>query len=97
MRPLRRALAWAFRNRRTGRVTVVQWPNIPLATWLVATVIQLAFRSNTLVSSVASAAGSAALALWAAIEIGWGVNPFRRGLGSVVLILEVVSALRRVG
>jgi hypothetical protein len=97
MPPLRRTLLWLFRNRNTGRLTVVQLPNIPLATYLFATVLHIVFRSNTAVSTVVAAVASAAIAVWAVLEIVWGVNPFRRGLGSVVLILVVVSALRHTG
>jgi hypothetical protein len=94
MPKLRRVFFWLFRNRNTGRLTVVQLPNIPLAAYLSATVVHVVFRSNTAVSTVVAAVASAALAVWAVLEIAWGVNPFRRGLGSVVLILVVVSALR---
>jgi hypothetical protein len=97
MRTPRRAFLWVFRNRTSGRITVVQWPNLPLAAWLLATVIQLAFRSSSAVSAVAAALGSAALAVWALAEIAWGVNPFRRSVGSAVLIALVVSALRHIG
>jgi hypothetical protein len=91
---LRRTVLWLFRNRTTGRLTVVQWPNIPLAAYLLATVIHIIARSDTAISTVVAAVASGALAIWAVLEIGWGVNPFRRGLGSVVLILVVVSAVR---
>ncbi len=76
---------------------MVQWPNIPLAAYLLATVIHRAFRSGTAGSTVVAAVGSAALVIWAVLEVAWGVNPFRRGLGSVVLILVLVSALRHMG
>jgi hypothetical protein len=88
---LRRTFVWLFRSRTTGRFTVVQWPNVALAAYLLATVIHVVFRSSTVFAVVASVA----LATWAVLEIGWGVNPFRRGLGSVVLVLVVVSALRQ--
>jgi hypothetical protein len=97
MPTLSRSLLWMFRNRRTGRLTVVQWPNIPLAAYLLATAIHIVFRSSTVVSTVVAVVASVALAIWAVLEIAWGVNPFRRGLGSVVLILVVVSALRHTG
>jgi hypothetical protein len=97
MPTLRRTLLWLFRNRNTGRLTVVQWPNIPLAAYLLAAAIHIVFRSSTVVSTVVAAVASAALAIWAVLEIAWGVNPFRRGLGSLVLILVVVSALRHTG
>jgi hypothetical protein len=94
MPTLRRTFLWLFRSRKTGRITVVQWPNISLAAYLLATVIHLVIRSGTAASTVVAAVASAALAIWAVLEIAWGVNPFRRGLGSVVLILVIVSALR---
>lgn len=37
--------------------------------------------------------GTLALVAWAAAEIGWGVNPFRRALGTVVLVGMVASLL----
>ena len=76
---------------------MVQWPNIPLAAYLLATAIHIVFRSSTAVNTVVAALASAALAIWSVLEIASGVNPFRRGLGSVVLILVVVSALRHTG
>lgn len=97
MATLRRAFLWLFRSRKTGRITVVQWPNIPLAAYLLATAGHLVFRSTSAASTVLATVASAALAIWAVLEIAWGVNPFRRGLGSVVLVLVVVSALRPVG
>jgi hypothetical protein len=97
MPTLRRTLLWLFRNRNTGRLTVVQWPNIPLAAYLVATVIHNVFLSGTAAGTVVAAVASAALAIWAVLEIALGVNPFRRGLGTVVLIVVVVSALRQAG
>jgi hypothetical protein len=44
---------------------------------------------------VVAAVASAALAGWSALEVAWGVNPFRRGLGLIVLIFVIISALRR--
>jgi hypothetical protein len=76
---------------------VVQWPNIPLAAYLLATVIHTVFRFGSAGSTVVAAVALAALVLWAVLEVAWGVNPFRRGLGSVVLILVLGSALRHTG
>jgi hypothetical protein len=97
MPALRQTLVWLFRNRQTGRLTVLQWPNIPLAVYMLATVIHVGLRSGTAVSTVVAAVASAALAVWSVLEVGLGVNPFRRGIGSVVLILVIVSALRHAG
>ena len=76
---------------------MVQWPNIPLTAYLLATVIHIVFRANTSVSTVVGPVASAALAIWAVLEIAWGVNPFRRGLGSGRLILAVSSSLLHKG
>jgi hypothetical protein len=67
MLTLRRTLLWLLRNRNTGRLTVVQWPNIPLAAYLLATIIHIVFRSSTAVSTVVAAVASAALAIWAVL------------------------------
>lgn len=83
MRPL--SARWWFENRRTGAITVAQFPNWPLfaigAAWLVGRVVDEG-------SAADDAAGVAVTALWmfwAADELFRGVNPWRRALGSVVL------------
>jgi hypothetical protein len=87
-------VGWAFRDRRTGRIVVAQWPNLPLVVWMGATAARAAFdlggTSGTLVRGV----GTAALGWWAVAEIGWGVNPWRRFLGTMVLTGSVASLLR---
>jgi hypothetical protein len=94
---LPRPLVWLFRNRDTGRLTVVQWPNTPLAIYLIGRAIGIVLPSGSAVGTVVAAVASAALAVWAVLEMARGVNPFRRGLGSVVLLLLVVAALRHWG
>jgi hypothetical protein len=82
---VRRAAEWAFRNRRTGGITVAQWPNIPLAVFLAVTVaLRLAHPAGSIGSAGRIIAG-VALAVWALDEVIRGVNPFRRLLGAVVL------------
>jgi hypothetical protein len=97
MQAVRQAFVWLFRNRQTGRLTVLQWPNLPLGVYLLATAIHVRLPSGTAVSTVVAAVASAALAVWSILEVASGVNPFRRGLGSVVLIFVIVSALRHAG
>ena len=92
----RRALFWLFRNRRTGQLTVWEWPNIPLTTYLIATGIDIVFRPHPPLGAAVVTVASIALVVWALLEIALGVNPFRRGLGTVVLTLVVFSALRQV-
>ena len=82
---VRRMADWVFRNRRTGAITVAQWPNIPLGVFLVVTVaLRLAHPTGT-IGSAGRIIGGVALAVWAVDEMVRGVNPFRRFLGAVVL------------
>ncbi len=86
---------WLFRNRRTGEIELFQWPNAPLLVWFVATVAhRLGAFGEGRANEVLGAVASAALALWALLEIFSGVNPFRRMLGTVVLAWVGYSTLR---
>ncbi|MDP4023843.1 hypothetical protein Q8W71_14505 [Methylobacterium sp. NEAU 140] len=89
--PLAAARDWAFRDRRTGAITVAQWPNPPL--WLFLGLSGLAWAGEALAPAALGPAipwirGAAALALvwWAGDEILRGVNPWRRALGAAVLL-----------
>ena len=88
------AVQWWFENRETGEITVAQFPNWPLfgigAGWLVRAVSDVG-------SPVHDAAGVAVTALWiywGADELVRGVNPWRRVLGSVVLVWQLLRLLR---
>ena len=85
---------WLFADRRTGRIVIAQWPNLPLWAFLVSAAVQRVFHFGGAVGSAISAISITALAVWAFLEIGWGVNPFRRLLGAAVLVGEVVSVAR---
>ena len=60
----------------------MQWPNVPLWIWIVGSVLRL---------HVVATGG---LVVWAALEAAKGFNPFRRGLGAVVLVSVVASLFR---
>jgi hypothetical protein len=74
---MRRALRWLFEDRSTGRLVVAQWPNIPLWVWIVASLLRWHLVAT------------AALVVWAVLEVAKGVNPFRRGLGALVLLAQL--------
>jgi hypothetical protein len=82
---------WLFASRADGRIVVVQWPNVPLWAFIAAVAFRSLLHPAGLVSTITSGAATIALLVWAIIEIGWGVNPFRRGLGAVVLATELIS------
>jgi hypothetical protein len=88
-----RALQWAFRNRRTGRLTVVQWPNVPLWVFIVASVAERAVHASGRIHEVERVVTVVALLLWALDEVVRGVNPFRRLLGAAVAVATVVNLL----
>jgi hypothetical protein len=78
---VKKAVDWLFKSRETGKITIAQWPNIPLWGFIAATGLHI-FVSWDPLKWVATLA----LAIWAALEIVKGVNPFRRAVGAVVLI-----------
>lgn len=84
---------WFFRDRRTGRITVAQWPNLPLSLFGVAAVLALAASGST-VGFWADLASRLFLLWWAADELLRGVNPWRRCLGAGVLAWLVTGLLR---
>ena len=90
----RRAARWLFVNRRRGGITVVQWPNIPLATFIVASVVPRVVHLHGTVHTIVRTIGVVALVVWSVDEMLRGVNPFRRLLGGVVLVLTVVHLLQ---
>jgi hypothetical protein len=80
-----------FLNRRTGHLTVVQWPNIPLSVFVVVSVALDVFRPKGGIESVARVLADVVLFVWAIDELLRGVNPFRRILGLVVIITTCVT------
>lgn len=76
---------WLFRNRETGRITIAQWPNLSMGLFIAATVALKVFDPAGTVRTVVVVVRTAALLWWAIDEAARGVNPWRRGLGVVVL------------
>ena len=82
-----------FRNPETGRVVVVQVPNLPLILFLVLRGIELLLSPHGTVNDVLHWGGTAALTWWAVDEVARGSSPFRRVLGALVLVYVVVSVV----
>ena len=83
-----------FRSRKTGRVTVAQLPNWPLAAWFLASVVTWLGHPQGWTRAFLVVLSSAALTLWAGDELLRGVNPFRRLVGLATLGWLVYSLLR---
>jgi hypothetical protein len=87
----RRAFDWMFRDRSTGKVVIAQWPNLPLIVFLVAAAIRRFASPEGTVGPVVSVVATAAILWWSVDEVARGVNPFRRILGGIVLVVTLVG------
>ncbi|MEO8898910.1 MAG: hypothetical protein ABI352_09040 [Candidatus Dormibacter sp.] len=89
-------LRWLFRSRRTGKITIVQLPNVPLAVFLVVWVLRRIAHPSGALDTALAVVGTLGLVVWAGDEVLRGVNPFRRLLGAAVLVaLAVTFVLQR--
>jgi hypothetical protein len=84
---------WTFRNRRTGRLTVAQFPNASLGLFLIATALRLLVSPHGGLRTAVDVVAAVALFCWAGDEVIRGVNPFRRMLGAAVLAAAAVGFL----
>jgi len=80
---------WWFENRETGRITVAQFPNWPLfaigCAWIVGRIADDASGLD----DIAGVAATALWVFWGADELLRGVNPWRRLLGSGVILWQL--------
>lgn len=93
----RRLFDWFCRDRRTGRITIAQFPNVPLWIFLITVGLRYVVPADSVIRTTVDWIGLAALIWWALAEVVRGVNPFRRllGVGGIALcILKLVSMLR---
>jgi hypothetical protein len=95
-RRTRSLLAWFFRNRRTGHVTIAQFPNLPLWIFIATVALRRVAHTGTAARAI-DWIGVAALAGWALDEVFRGVNPWRRllGLGGCAFVVAEVVSLSR--
>ena len=85
---------WLFRNRHTGRITIVQAPNLALWLFIAAAALRALFDPSGGLRTALDVVGTAALVWWAVDEMARGVNPWRRLLGGAVLAGQVLKYLR---
>lgn len=86
------AFDWLFRSRHTGRVTVVQLPNVPLWIFLSTVAMRWVLPPGTWVRTAVNWIAVIALGWWALDEVLRGVNPWRRVLGLGIGGLVVAGA-----
>ena len=85
---------WLFRNRQTGRITIVQAPNLALWLFIVAAGLRSLLDPSGGFRTALDGMAAVALVWWAVDEIVRGVNPWRRLLGGAVLAGQVLKYLR---
>ena len=76
-----------------GGLVLAQWPNPALTVWLVASVLGWTGVLGADRSAALAGVGRGALIVWALDELVRGASPFRRLLGAVVLIGQIVGLL----
>jgi hypothetical protein len=86
-----RAIRWMLVSRQTGRLTVAQWPNISLSVFIVLTVGLHIFHARGGAGNLIRVLADVALLVWAADELVRGVNPSRRILGFLVIVITISS------
>lgn len=89
--PVRRALRWVFINRTTGRITVAQWPNLPLGIFIAAWLALRIFHPSGPADRTLRIVADVAIIIWSLDELLRGVNPFRRILGLGLLVSTLLS------
>ena len=89
--PVHDPVHWMFEDRKTGKIVLWQWPNVPLWIWIASRVVSRFLDGG--VGTAVGVIGTVALAVWAVLEVGWGVNPFRRIVGGIVLAMLIVGVV----
>ncbi len=78
-------------NRRTGRITVAQWPNVSLSVVIALSVVLRVFDPKGDTGDVLRVCADVAILVWAVDELVRGVNPFRRILGLALIGTTIAS------
>ena len=86
-----RVIDWLFRSRATGKLVIVQVPNVPLVIFFVAAAVRWLLDPTGTLRGVLDVVATVGLAWWAIDELVRGVNPWRRALGGVVLISQLLA------
>ncbi len=85
---------WLFRNRKTGEITIAQFPNLALWIFLGATVVRWLTSPTGTGGTVVDVIAIGALLWWGVDEMVRGVNPFRRLLGALVVTGQLILLMR---
>lgn len=75
---------------KEGNFVAAQKPNIFLIVWVLSAAVSILIGQNSF-TKILNMIGEVAILIWAVLELGWGVNYFRRTLGFCVLLLFAVA------
>jgi len=70
-----------FFHNKDGKIVLWQTPNLPIIGWALFTLLSRVIHLDAL-----AWIATGFLLLWALLELGWGVNYFRRLLGLIILV-----------
>ncbi len=90
---MKAVLRWWFENRRTGEITVAQFPNWPLFAIAAAWIVRRFADAGSAVADIATVAATGLWLYWGADELIRGVNPWRRLLGAGVVAWQAARLL----
>jgi hypothetical protein len=90
-----RVFEWLFRDRRTRRITIAQFPNAALGLFLAASVLRWLLDPSGALRTALGVLAAGGLMWWAIDEVLRGVNPWRRLLGGTVLVGQLLQFLAR--
>lgn len=81
-----RFVDWFWRDRHTGQIVIAQWPNLWLWIFAIASVVEMLTNAAGPAGIGVHMVATVFLVIWAGDELLRGVNPWRRCLGTAVLI-----------
>ena len=82
---------WWFENRRTGEITIAQFPNWPLLAIAAVWIVRRSVDAGSTLADVATIAATILWLYWGADELLRGVNPWRRLLGIGVIAWQLIG------
>ena len=80
---------WWFENRHTGEITIAQNPNWPLFAIVGTWIVRLIATDGSTVHDIAGWLGIGLWIYWGMDEVIRGVNPWRKVLGGVMVLVQV--------
>jgi hypothetical protein len=84
---------WWFENRRTGEITIAQFPNWPLFAIAFGWLVLLVTDDGSAAHDTTRVVVTGLWLFWGADEVIRGVNPWRRVLGALVIAWQLVRVL----